>query len=59
MRRGYALFYLRGVAPAHIPMGDIYKAALPFLGIQLIGLTLCMAFPELITWLPGRVYDNP
>ena len=56
---GYALFYLRGVAPDHIPMGDIYKAALPFLGIQLIGLTLCMVFPGLITWLPGLVYDNP
>jgi TRAP-type mannitol/chloroaromatic compound transport system permease large subunit len=55
---GYALFYLRGVAPAHIPMANIYKAALPFLGIQLIGLTLCMVFPELITWLPAQVYGG-
>jgi TRAP-type mannitol/chloroaromatic compound transport system permease large subunit len=39
-------------------MANIYKAALPFLGIQLIGLTLCMVFPELITWLPAQVYGG-
>ncbi len=53
---GYALFYLRGVAPDDIPMSDIFKASLPFLGIQLFGLTLCMLFPPLITWLPSQVY---
>jgi tripartite ATP-independent transporter DctM subunit len=53
---GYALFYLRGVAPPEIPMSRIFKAAIPFLFIQLIGLTLCMVFPELITWLPSVVY---
>jgi tripartite ATP-independent transporter DctM subunit len=55
---GYALFYLRGVAPPRIPMANIYMAALPFLAIQLIGLTLCMIFPGLITWLPGQVYGG-
>ena len=53
---GYALFYLRGVAPPEIPMGDIFKAALPFLGIQVIALSLCMVFPEIVTWLPRVVY---
>ncbi|QIE56051.1 TRAP transporter large permease subunit [Pikeienuella piscinae] len=53
---GYALFYLRGVAPAHIPMSDIFRSALPFLAIQFIGLALCMVFPEIITWLPRAVY---
>ncbi len=53
---GYALFYLRGVAPPEIPMGRIFLAAIPFLIIQLIGLVLCMVFPEIITWLPGLVY---
>ena len=53
---GYALFYLRGVAPPEIPMTRIFKAALPFLTIQLIGLVLCMVFPEIITWLPKVVY---
>ncbi|WP_430935756.1 TRAP transporter large permease [Rhodovulum sp. YNF3179] len=53
---GYALFYLRGVAPAWIPMTDIFKAALPFLALQVTGLAICMLFPEVITWLPRLVY---
>ena len=55
---GYALFYLRGVAPDWIPMIRIFKSALPFLGIQVLGLVLCMRFPEIITWLPGIVYGK-
>ena len=53
---GYALFYLRGVAPDSIPMSDIFKASLPFLLLQMVGLALCMIFPSLITWLPEQVY---
>ncbi|SON54382.1 Neu5Ac permease [Hartmannibacter diazotrophicus] len=53
---GYALFYLRGVAPPEIPMGDIFRSALPFLLIQLIGLILCMVFPEIVIELPRAVY---
>ena len=53
---GYALFYLRGVAPAEIPMTDIFKSALPFLFLQIVGLVLCMVFPQIITWLPRLVY---
>ncbi|BBU57142.1 tripartite transporter large subunit [Mameliella alba] len=53
---GYALFYLRGVAPDHIPMTDIFKSALPFLFLQIVGLVLCMMIPEIITWLPRLVY---
>ncbi|TNF12989.1 MAG: TRAP transporter large permease subunit [Rhodobacteraceae bacterium] len=53
---GYALFYLRGVAPAEIPMSDIFKSALPFLFLQVVGLVLCMVFPQIITWLPRLVY---
>ena len=53
---GYALFYLRGVAPESIPMTDIFKSALPFLALQLAGLALCMFFPQIITWLPRLVY---
>ena len=55
---GYALFYLRGVAPSWIPMSDIFKSALPFLAIQLIGLIVCMLYPPIITWLPSIVYGN-
>jgi tripartite ATP-independent transporter DctM subunit len=53
---GYALFYLRGVAPAEIPMSDIFRSALPFLGLQVLGLTLCMVFPQIVIWLPRLVY---
>ena len=53
---GYALFYLRGVAPDEIPMTDIFKAALPFLFLQIVGLTVCMLFPQVIIWLPRLVY---
>ncbi len=53
---GYALFYLRGVAPSDIPMTDIFKSALPFLALQIVGLVLCMVFPQIITWLPRLVY---
>ena len=55
---GYALFYLRGVAPANIPMSDIFKSALPFLFLQIVGLVVCMLFPEVITWLPRLVYGG-
>lgn len=50
---GYALFYLKGVAPEGVSMGDIYRAIWPFLILQLIGLALCMIFPQIIMWLPG------
>lgn len=53
---GYALFYLRGVAPDYIPMTDIFKSALPFLFLQIVGLTICMLYPQVITWLPNIVY---
>jgi tripartite ATP-independent transporter DctM subunit len=53
---GYALFYLRGVAPDYIPMSDIFKSALPFLFLQIVGLVMCMVFPQIITWLPRLVY---
>ncbi|MCZ0812889.1 MAG: TRAP transporter large permease [Pseudomonadota bacterium] len=55
---GYALFYLRGVAPAEIPMSDIFKSALPFLFLQVVGLALCMSFPQIVTWLPRLVYGG-
>jgi len=53
---GYALFYLRGVAPDSIPMSDIFRSAIPFLLLQLLGLLICMLFPEVITFLPNLVY---
>jgi tripartite ATP-independent transporter DctM subunit len=48
---GFALFYLRGVAPPQVKTTDIYRGAIPFIGIQLIGLLLIILFPELVTVL--------
>jgi len=48
---GFALFYLRGVAPKEIKSSDIYWGALPWVGLQLIMVVLVMAFPALVTTL--------
>jgi tripartite ATP-independent transporter DctM subunit len=55
---GFALFYLRGVAPASVTTAQIYRGAIPFVGIQLLALLLLAIFPELVTWLPGRIYGS-
>ncbi|MDX6806261.1 TRAP transporter large permease subunit [Terrihabitans rhizophilus] len=52
---GWALFYLRGVAPPEVTTLDIYKGVVPFIGLQLIALTLVFAFPGLATWLPEAI----
>lgn len=44
---GFALFYLRGVAPSGVSTGDIYRGSLPFVLVQLLGLALLTAFPQL------------
>jgi len=48
---GFALFYLRGVAPSEITTPDIYRGVVPFVGLQLIGLVLVITYPELAQWL--------
>ena len=53
---GYALFYLKSVAPPEISMRTIFKSALPFLMIQAFVLAMCILFPEVILWLPRLVY---
>ena len=50
---GFALFYLRGVAPPQLTTGDIYRGAWPFIGVQLLVLLLVILFPPLVTWLPS------
>ena len=55
---GFALFYLRGVAPDNVTTGDIYRGVMPFIGIQLVMLGLLALWPALATWLPGLVYGN-
>jgi tripartite ATP-independent transporter DctM subunit len=53
---GFALFYLRGVAPPEVSTLDIYRGVVPFVILQLIGLGLLAAFPAMATWLPGVVF---
>ena len=53
---GFALFYLRGVAPEHVPTGAIYRGVIPFIIIQILVLCCLAAFPSLVTALPNAVY---
>lgn len=53
---GYNLFYLKGVAPDHITMVDLYRSVVPFVGLQLIGLILCMIFPQIILYIPNLLF---
>jgi tripartite ATP-independent transporter DctM subunit len=55
---GFALFYLKGVCPPEIKLIDIYRGVVPFIVLQLIGLSLVFAFPQLVTWLPSVAYGN-
>jgi tripartite ATP-independent transporter DctM subunit len=54
---GFALFYLRGVAPASIATSTIYRGVIPFIAIQLLLLIIIACWPELVTWLPGKIYN--
>ena len=54
---GFALFYLRGVAPAGVTTVQIYQGVLPFIVLQLGMLILLAMWPQLATWLPGIIYD--
>jgi tripartite ATP-independent transporter DctM subunit len=55
---GFALFYLKGIAPPGITMLDIYKSILPFVLLKLLVLIIVMMFPELVTWLPNKLMDG-
>ena len=49
---GFALFYLKGVAPPSVRTADIYRGVVPFIGLQLFALILLWLFPQLVLWLP-------
>jgi TRAP-type mannitol/chloroaromatic compound transport system permease large subunit len=53
---GPTLFYLRGVAPREIATGDIYRGAMPFVGLQILALLVLWFFPGIATWLPRLLY---
>jgi tripartite ATP-independent transporter DctM subunit len=55
---GFALFYLRGVAPAEVSTRQIYAGVAPFIGLQLLMLLILAMWPKIATWLPDFVYQN-
>ncbi|MBP74620.1 MAG: C4-dicarboxylate ABC transporter, partial [Gammaproteobacteria bacterium] len=52
---GFALFYLRGVAPEHVKTTEIYRGVMPFIGLQLLLLVALLIWPSLATWLPSKL----
>jgi len=55
---GFALFYLRGVAPAEVSTRQIYAGVAPFIGLQLLMLLMLAIWPKIATWLPDFIYQN-
>jgi tripartite ATP-independent transporter DctM subunit len=55
---GFALFYLRGVAPPSVSTAQIYRGVVPYIGIQLFALLVLALFPEIVTWLPDKLYGQ-
>jgi tripartite ATP-independent transporter DctM subunit len=49
----YSIFYLRGIAPPGVKTSDIYRGVVPFVGLQIVGLLMCIVSPQIINYLPG------
>ena len=55
---GFALFYMRAVAPASITTGAIYKGIIPFVALQVAAIAILWMAPQLATWLPKQVFPD-
>lgn len=53
---GFALFYLRGIAPPEVTTSEIYLGVMPYIIIQIMVIGLLILWPDLVTWLPSKVY---
>lgn len=53
---GFAIFYLKGVAPPEISVGQIYRGVVPFIALQVLGLVILFNWQALVTWLPAQAY---
>ncbi|MEM7466339.1 MAG: TRAP transporter large permease subunit, partial [Pseudomonadota bacterium] len=53
---GFAIFYLKGAAPAGLEVSTIYRGVVPFVLLQLLGLVIIFKFADIVTWLPGQAY---
>lgn len=54
---GFNLFYLKGIVPPGVTMGDIYRSVIPFTIVESTGLAIVMIFPKIATWLPYAVFS--
>jgi len=54
---GFALFYMKGVAPSEVKMQEIYRGIIPFVILQVIGLMIVLEFPEIALWLPAVMLE--
>ncbi|MBT6612407.1 MAG: TRAP transporter large permease subunit [Deltaproteobacteria bacterium] len=52
---GANLFYMKGVAPPDMGMGTIYRGVMPYALLMMIALALCIMFPAILVWLPGKL----
>lgn len=55
---GFSLFYLKGVVPKEVTIGDIYTGIIPFVLLQLLMVLVCFVYPDLILWLPKQMYGG-
>ncbi len=55
---GFALFYLRGVAPPQVRTAHIYRGVIPFVAIQVLALVILWFWPQVATWLPSVLYEK-
>lgn len=56
---GFAIFYLKGVAPEGIDVQTIYRGVMPFIALQLLGLLIIFNWQQVVTWLPAQAYGQP
>jgi TRAP-type mannitol/chloroaromatic compound transport system permease large subunit len=54
---GFALFYMKGVAPSEVRMQDIYRGIVPFVILQLVGLLIVLIWPAITLWLPAIMLE--
>ncbi len=52
---GFNLFYLKGIVPPSITMGDIYRSVIPYTLVELTGMIIVMIFPQIAIWLPNKL----
>jgi TRAP-type mannitol/chloroaromatic compound transport system permease large subunit len=53
---GFTLFYMKGVAPPEVSMGDIYRSILPFILMQLAVVIFILLYPGVVMWLPDLLF---